>query len=165
MNYKDMTTEEVAKILDEAQSELIRRQNVALLGDRLAQVQNEFRDSEILSRPEHGAKWKKPEEAEFAYGLGDVVSSGGGLREATAGVVICSPECEDHWADYTEPEDQDLPEEEATVKEWSEDKVDMRAGDLVSYGESVYRVKENHVTRPEWTPPTMPGLFGVVEDA
>ena len=45
---------------------------------------------------------------------------------------------------------------------WSEDGHDYETGDLVSYGEYVYRVLQDHTSQTTWTPTDAPSLFARV---
>lgn len=166
MSYTDMPSEDLAELIEQAKGELFRRQNEDLLNDRLAVVQDEFRSAGILRHPPE--KWQQPEEVRYAYGRGDVTDWDGGQREAVAGFVICSPDCPDHWIDYIEPEgseEEDEPEVEPLAVPWDVGMGTVRAGGLVTYGGSTYRVKSSHVPKNEWTPDSMPGLFEEVTDA
>lgn len=165
MDVKTMTAEQLAQSIEDARRELLARQNEALLGDKLAEVQEEFRAAGILTAP--AEEYTPPQEVRDAYGLGDIVDWDTGRREATAGFVICSPDCDLHWRDYVTPEVPVEPEPEPApeVRAWSADMGTLTAGSFVSYEGRTYRVVSNHTAREEWTPTALPALFEEVTDA
>lgn len=165
MDVKTMTAEQLAESIEQARRELLSRQNESLFGDRLAEVQDEFRAAGILTaRPE---EYTQPTEIRDAYGRGDVVDWNGERREAVAGFVICTPDCDVHWRDYVEPEPPVDPEPDVLpeVFAWSADMGTLATGTLVSYQDHTYRVITSHTTREEWTPTALPNLFEEVTDA
>lgn len=161
MSYTDMPSNELAELIEQAKGELFRRQNEDLLNGRLAEVQDEFRSAGILQQPPE--QWQQPEEVRDSYGRGDVTDWKGGQREAVAGFVVCSPDCNDHWIDYVEPEEPEDVSPEATP--WDSEMGSVTEGDLVSYDGITYRVKSSHKVKGEWTPDSMPGLYERVENA
>lgn len=166
MDVKTMTAEQLAESIEQARQELLSRQNESLFGDRLAEVQDEFRAAGILTaRPE---EYTPPTEIRDAYGRGDVVDWEGGRREAIAGFVICTPDCDDHWRDYTPPEpakDSLDPAPETEVIEWTPTLGRVTTGTLVAYQDHTYRVITSHTTREEWTPTALPNLYEEVDNA
>lgn len=167
MDYRDMSSDHLAGLIENAKNELVRRENIALLGERLALVQDEFRDAGILPAPP--SKWERPAESRDAYGRGDVVDWGEGQRESTAGFVVCMPDCDEHWIDYVRVEtvaDSDHDSEiTAGAIAWEPDVGYLRGGTIVSFQGKVFRVKSAHTSREEWVPNAMPGLFEEVRDA
>ena len=168
MDVKTMTAEQLAQSIEDARRELLARQNDNLLRDRLTEVQEEFRAAGILTEPPQ--TYTQPEQIRDAYGRGDVVDWEGEKREATAGFTICTPDCTDHWRDYTPPEPakeapEPDPEPAREAVEWSPDMGALTAGTLVSYEGHTYRVVSNHTAREEWTPTALPALFEEVTDA
>lgn len=167
MGFESMTPEELEKVIEDASGELRRRQNMALLDDRLAEVQDEFRDAKLLPVPP--VKWQRPGEIRDAYGRGDVVDAESGKREATAGFVVCSPKCDDHWTDFVEVETTAAAGQgsgpDPEIISWSSDAGRLRVDTLVEFRDKVYRVTSDHKAREEWAPPAMPGLFEEVQHA
>lgn len=167
MSAEDLAAEDLAALIEKARTELIRRQNNALLDERLAEVQDEFREAKIL--PTMPTTWVQPTESREAFGRGDLVDWGEGQREATAGFVVCSPDCPDHWIDYvapaapvnSDPERPSTPE----VTSWSADLGTVKAGAYVSYQDYTYLVKSSHTTQEEWSPTAMPALYEEVPSA
>lgn len=160
MSFEDMAPEQLATMIEQAKNELIRRQNTVLLGDRLAEVQDEFRDAGILTpRP---TTWVEPKEAADTYGRGDIVDWNDGKRQATAGFAVCSPDCPDHWSDYVEPEE--VPETEEPEPElpdpidWTTG-VTLTASTRVAYQDHTYTVTRTHVASDDRTPDTTPSLY------
>lgn len=156
-----MSTEDVAKMMEDAKAELLRRQNAELLGDRLAEVQDEFRDGGIL--PEHTSEtWEQPTEVRDAYGRGDVVEWKGEHRRAKSGFVVCSPDCNEHWSDYVEPEEApeegEEPKEEAKFWDPTSPGV-LVVGERVAYEGKIYVVRQAHSAKSNMTPDKTPTLY------
>lgn len=160
MDFEDMSEQEIVDIIDQGKQELIRRQNTTLLGDRLAQVQDEFRDAGILAPT--STHWVESKETADAYGRGDVVDWDSGQRQATAGFVVCSPDCPDHWTDYVEPEEEPETEEpEPELPEtidWSTGAT-LTTGTRVAYQDHTYTATRTHIASDDRTPDTTPSLY------
>ena len=59
-------------------------------------------------------------------------------------------------------ENEDAYEFPELFQRWSGDGRDYKTGDLVSYGEYVYRVLQDHTSQPTWNPADAPSLFARV---
>ncbi|WP_309132625.1 hypothetical protein [Brevibacterium sp.] len=95
---EEMTPEEIAQWMEALKSELLRRQNREAFQREETKLHEQFRQTGMLPVPAV-AEYVKPAESVDAYGVGDVVLRNGGRRRATTGLVICEPECNDHWED------------------------------------------------------------------
>src|SRR5690625_5068714 len=77
MDFTDMTDEDLYTLIDDAQTELGRRQTAEAFEQQVNELYESARASGAIKAPEQGEQWKQPLGAHDAYAKGDVVTHDG----------------------------------------------------------------------------------------
>lgn len=73
MELEDMTNDELADLIEEAQRTLARRQSIAALDQQIGVLLRDAREGGVVDPAPEGAAWAAPSGAHDAYLKGDVV--------------------------------------------------------------------------------------------
>lgn len=55
--------------------------------------------------------------------------------------------------------DETLIDNKAAFQLWNRNGVAVKAGEIYLYNDELYRVVQNHITQPDWTPDITPALY------
>ena len=91
MDFTDMTDEQLYELIDDAQTELGKRQTRDVFDRELAEVVKKGRESGIIETPEVGEEWKQPSGAHDAYAHGDIVEYDGQRWVSTVTPNVWAP--------------------------------------------------------------------------
>lgn len=116
----------------------------------------------ILASSAHadGEEWRQPTGAHDTYRLGATVTRHGKLWRSRIPFNPFPPGNPDDpqsyrwWADITP-----TPDPEPGPQAWDGGGVRYLTGTDLTYGGRLYRVRQDHTSQPDWTPPIVPALY------
>ena len=114
MDFTEMTNEELYALIDDAQTELGRRQTSEKFEQQVNELYESARASGAITAPEQGETWAQPLGAHDAYAKGDVVTHDGAQWVSTVTPNVWIPG-QSGW--HRKPED-DPDTGEPGVPEW-----------------------------------------------
>ena len=161
MDFTDMTNEELYALIEDAQTELGRRQTRDVFDRELAEVVQKGRESGIIETPEVGEEWQ----AGHVYSLGDVVTHDQKRYESLHPYNSWRPGDESnpvHWTLWKlleEPETGD-----SGYELWSGLGVKYEAGDVHEHDGQVWEALQAHTSQPTWAPGVAHSLWKLVAD-
>ncbi|WP_218957651.1 carbohydrate-binding protein [Actinomyces faecalis] len=176
--FRAMTDEQWQALWDAVLVESGRRQTLASAPGQAERIAADYLDARDGSQPEAteealadvGAwpEWVQPTGAHDAYPLGRVVAHEGRLWRSKHPANSWPPSTGDLWEEVTaRPEDGTrLPgggadhELVPDTPTWQAG-ASYTAGDLVSYGGTVYRCVQPHTSQTGWEPPGVPALWAL----
>lgn len=140
-----------------------RRYRIAtapIQAEQIAQQYHEDREAELppLSEGQHRV-WIQPTGAHDAYPVGAIVAHAGKVWRNTIPANVWEPGTGDLWEDVTAsaPDPETVP----TGTPWDGNSKSYKAGDLVTYKGTTYRVVQAHTSQAGWTPDAVPALYTV----
>jgi len=149
MDFTDMTDEDLYTLIDDAQTELGRRQTAEAFEQQVNELYESARASGAIKAPEQGEQWKQPLGAHDAYAKGDVVTHDGVQWVSTVTPNTWRPGASG-W--HRKPED-DPETGEPGIPEWVRPSGSHDAyalGDRVTYNGTTY--ESVHDGANTWAP-------------
>lgn len=159
MDFTDMTDDELYTLIDDAQTELGKRQTRDVFDRELAEVVKKGRESGLIETPEVGEEWQ----AGHVYSLGDVTKRDGQRYESLHPYNVWTPGDTSnpvHWTLWkllAEPETGDSGHEL-----WSGLGVKYAAGDVHEHDGQVWEALQAHTSQPDWAPGVAHSLWKLV---
>lgn len=159
IDLTDMTNEELYTLIDDAQTELGKRQTRDVFDRELAEVVQKMRAAGVSEKPEAGEEWQ----AGHLYSLGDVTTRNGQRYESLHPYNVWVPGDESnpvHWTLWkllAEPETGD-----SGYELWSGLGVKYEAGDKHEHDGQVWEALQAHTSQPGWDPGVAHSLWKLV---
>lgn len=146
MDYTTMTDQQLVDMVDGAQEEIVRRQNVEAVNRDVAAVLRQARANGAAETPTPGDPWKQPTGAHDAYMAGDVVTDNGKTWESTVDYNVWSPNVSG-WRER--PADGGVPEYVQPTGAHDA----YNTGELVTFSGDVYKALQDGLV---WSPADYP---------
>ena len=159
MDFTDMTDEELYELIDDAQTELGRRQTRDVFDRELAEVVQKGRESGIIETPEVGEEYDPSK----VYSLGDVTTRDGKRYESLHPYNVWTPGDESnpvHWTLWKLLEEPQVGE--TGYELWSGLGVKYEAGDVREHDGQVWEALQAHTSQPDWAPGVAHSLWKLV---
>ena len=159
MDFTDMTDEQLYELIDDANTELGRRQTRDVFDRELAEVVQKGRESGVIETPEVGGEWQ----AGHVYSLGDVTTRNGKRYESLHPYNVWTPGDESNPVHWTLWKLLEEPEEgETGYILWSGLGVKYEAGDVHEHDGQVWEALQSHTSQPDWAPGIAHSLWKLV---
>lgn len=146
MDFATMTGQQLVDLIDGAQEEIVRRQNVEAVNRDVAIVLRQARATGAAETPTPGAEWKQPTGAHDAYMAGDVQTHNGKTWESTVDYNVWEPGVSG-WRETSEG--GGVPE---FVKPTGQHDA-YNTGELVTFNGDVYKALQDGLV---WSPADYP---------
>lgn len=149
LDLERMTDDELYALIEDANTELGRRQTRDVFEAKIAEVVKEGRAAGVVATPEPGEQWKQPSGAHDAYAKGDIVEYDGQRWVSTVTPNVWTPG-QSGW--HRKPE-EDPETGEPGVPQWvrpSGAHDSYAQGDRVEYEGTIY--ESVHPTANTWAP-------------
>lgn len=146
MDYTTLTEQQLQELIDDANAEILRRQNIEIVNQEVSVVLRKARLNGVTQAPEPGAPWSQPTGAHDAYMAGDVVTDDGKTWESTVDNNVWKPGTSG-WREKTS--DGSPPEFVAPTGQHDA----YNTGELVTFNGDVYKALQDGLV---WSPADYP---------
>lgn len=168
MDFIDMTDTDIYDLIDDANTELGRRQGEDVFNQQIADIIIEARNGGVIEDLGNGEAWEQPVLPAEIYVKGDVVEHKTRIyRSGTNNNVrepgdTSDPQAWRWWVDITDGEPGTEEDADGNII-WSGQGIEYRVGQRRSHEGVLYRVVQSHTSQPGWAPDIVPALWAIVE--
>lgn len=153
-----LSVEELTGLRDRIDTELTRRSAAAYIEEQVQHVYESARDNGMITAPAEGAEWVQPAGAHDAYVAGDVVEYAGRAWVSVVTPNVWEPGVTG-WREQTTDNGGDTARP-APYRQPAGAHDAYNTGDLVEWGGSIYRAKQDGVV---WSPASWPAAWELIE--